>query len=168
METLGCRRCMLFVEMRKQFLWHTFFSDELWLLYPHKFMIEPVKNSFLFFDREAHLWYVAPDEVKSSSLLHNYLAILSPCEKENVSRKRGEQLQKAALLARVLVRTTIARCKLFPTDSNSSAAFSLICDQCQKIHLIWNQCQKIQSTFCQKQSSRSIRLCAVIRVALVL
>ncbi|KAI6696447.1 hypothetical protein NL676_016566 [Syzygium grande] len=58
---------------------------------------------------EAHLWYVVPDEVKCSSLLSNYLDILSPCEKENVSRMRGERLQKAALLARVLVRTTIAR-----------------------------------------------------------
>lgn len=98
-------------------------------------MIEPIYNSYSFFDREAHLWYVVPDEVKSSSLLSNYLDILSPCEKENVSRMQGERLQKAALLARVLVRTTIARCKLFPTDSLCalvlSAAFSLICNQCR-------------------------------------
>ncbi|KAI3471804.1 hypothetical protein Pfo_028457 [Paulownia fortunei] len=47
---------------------------------------------------ETHLWYVKPSEVKSESLLTQYLDILSPCERENV-----------ALLARALVRTTIAR-----------------------------------------------------------
>ncbi|KAL3825754.1 hypothetical protein ACJIZ3_021783 [Penstemon smallii] len=61
--------------------------------------------------RETHLWYVKPSEVKSESLLNQYLDILSPCEKENVLRMRGDELRKSALLARTLVRTTIARCK---------------------------------------------------------
>ncbi|KAK7392626.1 hypothetical protein VNO78_21070 [Psophocarpus tetragonolobus] len=59
--------------------------------------------------REVHFWYVLPDEVKSTNLLNQYLEILSPCEKEDIFRVRGEQLQKRALLARALVRTTLAR-----------------------------------------------------------
>ncbi|KAK4833880.1 hypothetical protein QYF36_012792 [Acer negundo] len=58
---------------------------------------------------ETHFWYVLPDEVKSVSLLNQYLELLSPCEKENVCRMHGDQLKKSALLARALVRTTIAR-----------------------------------------------------------
>ncbi|KAJ4705277.1 4'-phosphopantetheinyl transferase [Melia azedarach] len=58
---------------------------------------------------ETHFWYVLPDDVKSESLLHRYLEILSPIEKEHVYRMRGDQLKKSALLARVLVRTTVAR-----------------------------------------------------------
>lgn len=61
--------------------------------------------------REAHLWYVLPDEVKCPNLLNRCFEILSPCEKENVLRMRGEELKKSALLARALVRTTLARCK---------------------------------------------------------
>ncbi|XP_061374548.1 uncharacterized protein LOC133316788 [Gastrolobium bilobum] len=59
--------------------------------------------------KEAHFWYILPDEVKSTNLLNRYLEILSPCEKENIFRMRGEKLQKRALLARALVRTTLAR-----------------------------------------------------------
>lgn len=61
--------------------------------------------------RETHLWYILPDEVKSSTLLNRYLELLSPCEKEKVFRMHGDQLQKRTLLARTLVRTTIARCR---------------------------------------------------------
>ncbi|CAL5207409.1 unnamed protein product [Lathyrus oleraceus] len=59
--------------------------------------------------KEAHLWYVLPDEVKCPNLLNRCFEILSPCEKENVLRMRGEELKKSALLARALVRTTLAR-----------------------------------------------------------
>ncbi|KAK8492353.1 hypothetical protein V6N13_035203 [Hibiscus sabdariffa] len=58
---------------------------------------------------ETHLWYILPDEVKNSALLNQYSELLSPCERESVSRMRGDQLKKRALLARALVRTTIAR-----------------------------------------------------------
>ncbi|KAM7256955.1 hypothetical protein ACFE04_012696 [Oxalis oulophora] len=58
---------------------------------------------------ETHFWYVVPDEVKSSSLIDQYFQILSPCEKQNVLRMREDHLKKSALLARALVRTTIAR-----------------------------------------------------------
>ncbi|KAL6559176.1 hypothetical protein OROHE_006545 [Orobanche hederae] len=58
---------------------------------------------------ETHLWYVKPSEVKSESLLNQYLEILPPCERENVCRMQGEELRKSALLARALIRTTIAR-----------------------------------------------------------
>ncbi|KAL8495128.1 hypothetical protein ACS0TY_019337 [Phlomoides rotata] len=58
---------------------------------------------------ETHLWYIKPSKVKSESLLKQYLGILSPCERENVLRMQGEELRKGALLARTLVRTTIAR-----------------------------------------------------------
>ncbi|KAL8510281.1 hypothetical protein ACS0TY_017185 [Phlomoides rotata] len=59
--------------------------------------------------RETHLWYVKPSEVNCESLLKQYVDILSPCERENVLRMQGEELRKGALLARALVRTTIAR-----------------------------------------------------------
>ncbi|XP_039042062.1 4'-phosphopantetheinyl transferase HetI-like isoform X2 [Hibiscus syriacus] len=58
---------------------------------------------------ETHLWYILPDEVKSWGLLNQYSELLSPCEIESVNRMRGDQLKKRALLARALVRTTIAR-----------------------------------------------------------
>ncbi|KAJ7976138.1 4'-phosphopantetheinyl transferase [Quillaja saponaria] len=58
---------------------------------------------------ETHIWYLLPEEVKSTNLLNRYLELLSPCEKENVFRMTGDQLKKRALLARALVRTTIAR-----------------------------------------------------------
>ncbi|XP_054801920.1 uncharacterized protein LOC129305821 isoform X2 [Prosopis cineraria] len=59
--------------------------------------------------KEVHFWYILPDEVNSPNLLNQYLEILSPCEKENIFRMRGELLKKRALLARTLVRTTLAR-----------------------------------------------------------
>ncbi|KAL9428118.1 hypothetical protein AB3S75_030167 [Citrus x aurantiifolia] len=59
--------------------------------------------------RETHFWYVLPDEVKSESLLSQYSELLSPREKENLYHMQGDQFKKSALLARVLVRTTIAR-----------------------------------------------------------
>ncbi|KAK2442086.1 4'-phosphopantetheinyl transferase superfamily [Trifolium repens] len=59
--------------------------------------------------KEAHFWYVLPNEVKCTNLMNRYFEILSPCEKENVLRMRGEELKKSALLSRALVRTTLAR-----------------------------------------------------------
>ncbi|KAH9738143.1 ACPS domain-containing protein [Citrus sinensis] len=58
---------------------------------------------------ETHFWYVLPDEVKSESLLSQYSELLSPREKKNLYHMQGDQFKKSALLARVLVRTTIAR-----------------------------------------------------------
>lgn len=74
--------------------------------------------------KETHLWYTAPDEVKSTSLLSQYLEVLSPCEKENVFRMRGEELQKRALLVRALVRTTIARYQMHSHVSPRSLKFT--------------------------------------------
>ncbi|KAL3849072.1 hypothetical protein ACJIZ3_010954 [Penstemon smallii] len=62
-------------------------------------------------NQETHLWYEKPSEVKSESLLNQYLDIIPPCEKQNELQMRGEELRKSALLARALIRTTIARCK---------------------------------------------------------
>ncbi|KAI0512114.1 hypothetical protein KFK09_012750 [Dendrobium nobile] len=59
--------------------------------------------------REAHLWCIVPDEVKCGSLLNQYLKILSPCERQAVFGLNGAKLQKGALLARTLVRTTLSR-----------------------------------------------------------
>ncbi|XP_022150438.1 uncharacterized protein LOC111018594 isoform X2 [Momordica charantia] len=58
---------------------------------------------------EAHIWYILPDEVKSTRLQNQYLNILSPDEKENIMKMDGGELQKRALLARALVRTSISR-----------------------------------------------------------
>ncbi|XP_051150411.1 uncharacterized protein LOC127264885 [Andrographis paniculata] len=73
--------------------------------------------------REAHLWYVKPSEVSDESLLRQYLDILSPGEKEDISRMREEKLQKNALLARTLVRTTIARYQINPPINPKSLKF---------------------------------------------
>ncbi|KAK9106746.1 hypothetical protein Syun_022757 [Stephania yunnanensis] len=59
--------------------------------------------------RETHFWYMLPDEVKDQALLNRYLEILSPCERENILSMKGNDLQKGALLARALVRTTLSR-----------------------------------------------------------
>ncbi|XP_008781893.1 4'-phosphopantetheinyl transferase HetI isoform X2 [Phoenix dactylifera] len=67
--------------------------------------------------RETHLWYVVPDQLKDASLLNQYMDLLSPCERQSVLRMNGERLQKGALLARALVRTTLARytdCRVSP------------------------------------------------------
>ncbi|XP_020524936.1 uncharacterized protein LOC18437563 isoform X4 [Amborella trichopoda] len=59
--------------------------------------------------REAHFWYVMPDEVEDKILLSQYAKLLSPEEKEDISRMGGDKLQKHALITRTLVRTTLAR-----------------------------------------------------------
>ncbi|KAK3226876.1 hypothetical protein Dsin_006738 [Dipteronia sinensis] len=61
---------------------------------------------------ETHFWYILPDEVTSTSILNQYMELLSPSEKLNVNQMRGDNHRKCALLARALVRTTIARYKL--------------------------------------------------------
>ncbi|XP_031743729.1 uncharacterized protein LOC101203236 isoform X2 [Cucumis sativus] len=58
---------------------------------------------------ETHIWYIVPDEVKSKHLQKHYLNLLSPNEKESVMKIQEEELQKRALLARALVRSTISR-----------------------------------------------------------
>ncbi|KAL2531568.1 4'-phosphopantetheinyl transferase superfamily [Abeliophyllum distichum] len=72
---------------------------------------------------ETHLWYVIPSEVKSKALLNQFLDILSPCEKEDVFQMRGEEPRKRALLARALVRTTIARYQMNSQISPRSLKF---------------------------------------------
>ncbi|KAB5552646.1 hypothetical protein DKX38_009957 [Salix brachista] len=72
---------------------------------------------------ETHVWFVLPDEFKSVSLLNQYMELLSPCEKENVLTMRGDQLQKRALLARALVRTTIARLSVASVLQDAIVAF---------------------------------------------
>uniref|UniRef100_A0A9R1WVE1 holo-[acyl-carrier-protein] synthase n=1 Tax=Lactuca sativa TaxID=4236 RepID=A0A9R1WVE1_LACSA len=58
---------------------------------------------------ETHLWYALPNEVKSQSLLNQYVDLLSPLEKDHIFSISALHLQKSALLARALVRTTISR-----------------------------------------------------------
>ncbi|XP_057960756.1 uncharacterized protein LOC131152804 isoform X11 [Malania oleifera] len=87
---------------------------------PHDFFIWTVES---FICRETHLWYIVPDEVKSTTLLDKYLDLLSLNEKENVFRMRGDQLQKRALLTRALVRTTIARYQINPQVTPRSLKF---------------------------------------------
>ncbi|XP_038886366.1 L-aminoadipate-semialdehyde dehydrogenase-phosphopantetheinyl transferase-like isoform X3 [Benincasa hispida] len=58
---------------------------------------------------ETHIWYILPDEVKSIHLQNHYLNLLSPNEKENVLKIQEGEVQKRALLARALVRSTISR-----------------------------------------------------------
>ncbi|ESQ48435.1 hypothetical protein EUTSA_v10021266mg [Eutrema salsugineum] len=59
---------------------------------------------------QTHLWYIIPNQVKSESLLKHYSELLSPSEKGKVFRMQSDELNKKnVLLARTLVRTTIAR-----------------------------------------------------------
>ncbi|KAI5664718.1 hypothetical protein M9H77_24041 [Catharanthus roseus] len=73
--------------------------------------------------RETHIWYVMPNEVKNEILLNQYLEILSPSEKETVFQMRDEKLKKRALIARVLVRTTISRYQINSEVSPRSLKF---------------------------------------------
>ncbi|KAL8159993.1 hypothetical protein V2J09_001530 [Rumex salicifolius] len=73
--------------------------------------------------REAHLWYVIPSDLKSSSLLNDYMEILSPSEKANVLSFGDDELKKRALLARALIRTTIARYQINNDVSPKSLVF---------------------------------------------
>ncbi|KAG9455831.1 hypothetical protein H6P81_000339 [Aristolochia fimbriata] len=59
--------------------------------------------------RETHFWYILPDEVHNESLLKQYMTVLSPCERDYVISIKEDDLKKKAILARVLVRTTLAR-----------------------------------------------------------
>ncbi|PWA82284.1 major facilitator superfamily protein [Artemisia annua] len=72
---------------------------------------------------ETHLWYVLPNEVNSESVLSRYVDLLSPLEKDHVFSIRDNQLQKTALIARALVRTTIARYQIRPQVSPKSLQF---------------------------------------------
>nr|GEW62015.1 4'-phosphopantetheinyl transferase-like [Tanacetum cinerariifolium] len=72
---------------------------------------------------ETHLWYVLPNEVNRESLLSRYVDLLSPLEKNHVFSIRDNQLQKTALIARALVRTTIARYQIRPQVSAKSLQF---------------------------------------------
>ncbi|XP_020103646.1 uncharacterized protein LOC109720753 isoform X1 [Ananas comosus] len=77
--------------------------------------LPPLTPSPLPSRREAHLWYVVPDELKDASQLKKYMELLSSCERERVLSMNGERLQKGALLSRALVRTTLARyCRVNP------------------------------------------------------
>ncbi|XP_022960338.1 uncharacterized protein LOC111461092 isoform X2 [Cucurbita moschata] len=58
---------------------------------------------------ETHIWYILPDEVKNKDLQNHYLNLLSPNEKVNVMKIQEGELQKRALLARALVRSTLSR-----------------------------------------------------------
>ncbi|XP_077238321.1 uncharacterized protein LOC143879697 [Tasmannia lanceolata] len=69
--------------------------------------------------RETHFWYMIPDEVQSGSLLDQYVEIISPYERDNVFRMKCDALRKRALLARVLVRTTLARYSNFHAGPRS-------------------------------------------------
>ncbi|BFI29974.1 4'-phosphopantetheinyl transferase [Marchantia polymorpha subsp. ruderalis] len=58
--------------------------------------------------REVHFWCVFPDEV-DGSLLKHYEKLLSPEELADIPKARTQKLQTGRLLARTLVRSTLAR-----------------------------------------------------------
>ncbi|KAH9290561.1 hypothetical protein KI387_034678, partial [Taxus chinensis] len=58
---------------------------------------------------EVHFWYLRPEEVQNKTLIDAYKGLLSSEEYAQVLQMEGKQIQKQALLARVLVRTTLAR-----------------------------------------------------------
>ncbi|KAJ7539840.1 hypothetical protein O6H91_11G111500 [Diphasiastrum complanatum] len=59
--------------------------------------------------REVHFWCLFPEDVIDSSLLKVYESLLSCQERKEVYKAKTEKLQKERLLARTLVRTTLAR-----------------------------------------------------------
>lgn len=66
---------------------------------------------------------MVPDEINSVSLLNQYMDLLSPCEKQHVLSMGDHRLQKSSLLARTLVRTTIARYQINHHDDPRSLKF---------------------------------------------
>lgn len=88
-----------------------FFFFYIYLVCVYIFTVFNNTKSLIF--RETHLWYVLHNEVKSQSLLSQYVDLLSPLEKDHVFSIRGDEQQKSALLARALVRTSIARCRAY-------------------------------------------------------
>ncbi|XP_057859764.2 uncharacterized protein LOC131068563 isoform X2 [Cryptomeria japonica] len=59
--------------------------------------------------REVHFWYLHPEEVQDRTLIDAYKGLLSSEEYAQISQLEGKQIKKQALLARVLVRTTLAK-----------------------------------------------------------
>lgn len=59
--------------------------------------------------REVHFWYLVPEEVQGKMLFNAYKDLISPEEHTYVFQMKEKQLQRQALLARVLVRTSLAR-----------------------------------------------------------
>eukprot|EP00268_Persea_americana_P043956 TRINITY_DN4434_c0_g1_i10.p1 TRINITY_DN4434_c0_g1~~TRINITY_DN4434_c0_g1_i10.p1 ORF type:complete len:321 (-),score=57.22 TRINITY_DN4434_c0_g1_i10:891-1853(-) len=105
-------------------------------LFARKFLASssPLASIPLPSARETHFWYIMPDEVHNASLLNQYLELLSPCERENVLRMKGDKLQKRALLARVLVRTTLAR---YTNSQVSPSAFNFRKNLFGKPEVLW-------------------------------
>ncbi|CAH8293531.1 unnamed protein product [Eruca vesicaria subsp. sativa] len=67
---------------------------------------------------QTHLWYILPNEVNNKSLLKHYTQLLSQHEKDSISGMQSDELNKKnALLARTLVRTTLAR---YHTNNNDN------------------------------------------------
>ncbi|KAJ6849735.1 uncharacterized protein M6B38_266585 [Iris pallida] len=84
--------------------------------------------------REVHFWYVVPDEVKDASLLKQYMEILSPCERESILQMDKDKVQRGAVLARTLVRTTLSR---YTNYTSSPSALKFRKNQFGKPELEW-------------------------------
>jgi 4'-phosphopantetheinyl transferase len=59
--------------------------------------------------REAHIWYVQPNELADPALLAAYAGLLSPAERERNARFWFERDRHSDLITRALVRTTLSR-----------------------------------------------------------
>ncbi|MEZ6016744.1 MAG: 4'-phosphopantetheinyl transferase superfamily protein [Planctomycetota bacterium] len=60
-------------------------------------------------ERTAHVWLVEPERIVDGALLAEYEALLSAAERERRARFRSARLRHDFLIARALVRTTLAR-----------------------------------------------------------
>ncbi len=58
---------------------------------------------------EAHLWVARPFEIQDPALLARYDALMTPEEREKVSRFRFEKDRHTSLVTRALVRTALSR-----------------------------------------------------------
>lgn len=72
------------------------------------FLVVGVLGNFI---SEVHLWCLFPDDVRDPKLMNMYQKLLSSDEQEKVLESSCVKTQNERLLARTLVRTTLARCK---------------------------------------------------------
>lgn len=61
--------------------------------------------------REVHLWCLFPEDLQDCALQKAYEGFLTSDERKNVADSKNVKMQTERLLARTLVRTTLARCK---------------------------------------------------------
>lgn len=93
--------------------------------------------------REVHLWCLFPEDIVDPALVKLYKGLLSDDELERVKEAGSGPTHTGRVLARTLVRTTLARCKkpiflkLFLHPVASRATSSII-ESFSCVDVFWN------------------------------